>query len=398
MLDARVWGAVDSAGADRAARSRGDGPPVALRRGLCARCVVLIFTVFAGVVAFSGASAAAGAAADVSITEQGFSPAVAVVPTGAVVQWQNNGTFPHSLSGQVRSPSELQPGETHQRRFTVPGQYTYLDGRNPDSTGTVVVTAGSTRPALTHGNAIHHYSVSLKLFVSDEWTYYDAEWGSMTGPCNAQIGSGERLIHLSVDFPDVTYARNSSIGLEGLEADTSAHGRFADSGETIKSQIAGEASPEVTCLNGATERAANQSASCQASFTGKPVLLTLGWGPRTTEDRLLFNNEGPEIKPACDASQIVGALVLVGVGKPVLPLNLVGYRVSYDEGQTNALTPSELRSLRAGRAFTTSRRVDLSFTTPCCEGFNPNPGGVLARIGNIHRYIASMTISFTPRS
>ncbi len=82
----------------------------------------------------------------------------------------------------------------------------------------------------------------------------------------------------------------------------------------------------------------------------------------------------------------------------MLPLNLVGYRVNYDEGQTNALTSSELRSLRAGRAFTTSRRVDLNFTTPCCEGFNPNAGGILARIANIHRYVASMTISFTPHS
>jgi hypothetical protein len=192
--------------------------------------------------------------------------------------------------------------------------------------------------------------------------------------------------------------RNPRIGVEGLEADKSARGRFGDSGETIQSQVAGEASPEVTCPDGITQRTANQPASCQASFTDKPVLLTLGWGPNATENRFLVTNQGPEIKPTCGASQIVGALVLVGVGKPVLPLNLVGYRVNYDEGETNAVTSSELRSMRAGRAFTMSRRVNLNFTTPCCEGFNPNPGGVWARIGNIHRYVAAMTISFTPRS
>ncbi len=289
------------------------------------------------------------------------------------------------------------PGATYQRRFAAPGQYAYADGRSPEDTGTVVVTAGPGRPAGVHGDVTHHYSVDLKLFVSDEWTYYDSEWDSTTGPCNGQVGSGERLIHLNVHYPDVTYVRDASIGLEGLEADRSAPGRFGDSGETIKSEIAGEGSPEVACPDGSTERAANQPASCQASFTGKPVLLTLGWGPSATENRFLFDNDGPEIKPSCEGSQIVGALVLVGVGKPVLPLNLVGYRVSYDEGQTNALTASELRSMRAGRAFTTSRRVDLNFTTPCCEGYNPNPGGILTRIGNIHRYIASLTIRFTPR-
>jgi plastocyanin len=396
--DARVFRAVDPANADQTARPHDDTWSVPLQRRSCVTWLLLIITVFAGVVVKSDPSAAANAVVAVSITEKGFSPAVVVVPAGTVVRWQNNGMLSHSLGGQVRSPGELQPGGTYQRRFTALGQYSYVDGRHPDNSGTVVVTAGSSRPPHAHGNATYHYSATLKLFVSDEWTYYDSEWDSTTGPCNAQVGSGERLIHLDVHFPNVTYLRNQSIGVEGLEAERSARGRFGDSGETIKSQVAGESSPELTCPNGITERMANQPASCQASFTGKPVLLTLGWGPLATENRFLFTNQGPEIKPACHASQIVGALVLVGVGKPLLPLNLVGDRVNYDEGQTNALTSSELRSMRAGRAFTTSRRVDLNFTTPCCEGFNPNPGGVWARIANIHRYVASMTISFTPRS
>jgi hypothetical protein len=53
--------------------------------------------------------------------------------------------------------------------------------------------------------------------------------------------------------------------------------------------------------------------------------------------------------------------------------------------------------MRAGRAFTVSRSVELDFTTPCCEGFNPGEGGIWARTGNIHSYKASLTIRFTPR-
>ena len=136
---------VDAAGPDQAARAPGGASPVCLRHRLRVMWVVLIVAAFAGVAVKSDAAAAASAVVRVSITEQGFSPAVVVIPTGTVVQWQNNGTLAHSLSGQVRSPSDLQPGETYQRRFSTPGEYSYLDGRQRDSAGTVVVIAGSSR-------------------------------------------------------------------------------------------------------------------------------------------------------------------------------------------------------------------------------------------------------------
>src|ERR1035437_4086919 len=154
--------------------------------------VVLIVAAVAGVAVKSDAAAAASAVVRVSITEQGFSPAVVVIPTGTVVQWRNNGTLAHSISGQGRSPSDLQPGETYQRRFTTPGEYSYLDGRQRDSAGTVVVIAGSSRRPHAHGNATYHYSARLKLSVDDQWAYYDPQWGSPTGPCNHQVRSGER--------------------------------------------------------------------------------------------------------------------------------------------------------------------------------------------------------------
>ncbi|MGO9885549.1 MAG: cupredoxin domain-containing protein, partial [Solirubrobacteraceae bacterium] len=178
--------------------------------------VALIAFGFAGLALRSSASAAASAAVKVSVSELGFAPAVVVVPTGTVVQWQNDGTGPHSLSGQVRSPGDLGPGESYERRFISPGEYSYHDGDAPDHVATVVVIAGMAHLPRAHGSATHHYSAILKLSVDDQWIYYDPEWGSKTGPCNAQTGAGERLIHLDIDFPNVTYERVSSIGVEAL--------------------------------------------------------------------------------------------------------------------------------------------------------------------------------------
>ena len=95
---------------------------------------------------------------------------------------------------------------------------------------------------------------------------------------------------------------------------------------------------------------------------------------------------------------IDGALVLVGAGSAVLPLNLGDDEgVAYDSAQTDSATKSEVSAMRAGRAFTVKRSVDLNFTTPCCEGFNPGSGGSWANTGTIRSYAASLTIRFTPR-
>ncbi|HMD91416.1 MAG TPA: hypothetical protein VKG80_02130 [Trebonia sp.] len=80
-----------------------------------------------------------------------------------------------------------------------------------------------------------------------------------------------------------------------------------------------------------------------------------------------------------------------------LPLNVVGYRVNYDEATTGKLPPADVQALRAGRAFTVTFGVTLHFTTPCCDGFG-TPEGLPAVIGAIHTYTASLSIHFTPRS
>ena len=366
-------------------------------RWLCMSLAFAIVAPFANAVMQAGASAAAKAAvAKVSITEQGFSPAVAVVVIGTSVVWTNKGTEPHSLTGQIHSPGVLQPGGSYEREFTTTGEYHYLDGLHNDSTGTVVViAAGSGDLPPAHGNATHHYGATLTLAVHDAWTYYDSEWDSTTGTCDAQVGSGDRVVNLVVRFPNVTYFRDASAHIEALYADN-VRGRFGKTTESIESLISGPDSPLVVCPGGGTFPEATQPADCRRNFTGKPVVLSLAWNPKVTSDTFLITNSGPEITPGSCGSQIVGALVLVGVKKPVLPLNLVGARINYDEAQTNAATKSEVTAMRAGRPFTVSRSVQLDFTTDCCEGFNPGAGGIWARTGNIHSYSASLTIRFTP--
>ena len=96
---------------------------------------------------------------------------------------------------------------------------------------------------------------------------------------------------------------------------------------------------------------------------------------------------------------IAAALVLVGDGPVVLPLNLGDDEgVAYDSAQTDLATKAEVTAMRSGAAFTVTRSVDLNFTTPCCEGFNPGSGGSWANTGTIRSYAASLTIRFTPLS
>jgi plastocyanin len=345
-------------------------------------------------------AATTAVAAKVSITDQGFSPAVAVVPVGTTIRWTNKGKLKHSLAGQVRSPSVIAPGGSYQRRFTKPGEYQYRDGTHPDSTGTVVVTAGAGRLPGVKGDATHYYKAVMDFNVVESWTYYDPAIGSTTGTCDPEVGSGSRDEHLTVNYPDLVYSRYPSAHIELLYAAKDAAARFSSFRVQIKMKYAADTEPMITCPGGETGFAPTTPDNCSANYTGQKVLLTLDWGPQSTSDRILFDNFGPAIKlgDCARANQILGALVLVGVkGFYPFPLNVVGYQVNYDEAATAQLTPAAVAALRAGRAFTVSYGVTLRFTTPCCDGFD-TPEGLPAVIGAIHAYTASLSIHFTPRT
>jgi plastocyanin len=359
---------------------------------------VIIVPLATAVLETAASAVATAAAARVTITEAGFSPAVVVVVIGTTVQWKNNGKQPHSLDGQVHSPIVLQPEKTFQHKFTTPGEYSYFDGRHPMSMGTVVVIAGSSSPPRELGKPTTHlYSANLTLVVNEDWTYYDdAGCDCTTPPCGSQSGSGGRVVHLDVYFPKVTYARYPSVDTEGLYAEN-VPGHFGKTTETIKSEIATLDTPLIACDGGQFHKT-SQPANCDRNFTGNPVTLSLGWGPVSTKNTFLITNSGPEIRPGSCQDAIAGALVLVGAGSAVLPLNLGDDEgVAYDSAQTDPATRPEVSAMRAGRAFTVNRSVDLNFTTPCCEGFNPGSGGIWANTGTIRSYTASLTIRFTPR-
>jgi plastocyanin len=360
-------------------------------------CVIIAALATTGIETAASAAPTA-AVANVSITEAGFSPAVVVVVIGTTVQWKNNGKQLHSLDGQVHSPTVLQPDKTFQRNFTTPGEYLYFDGSHPMSRGTVVViVGGSSSPPPEHGKPTTHlYSASLTLVVNENWTFYDdAGCDCTTPPCDSQSGSGYRVVHLDVLFPKVTYERYPSGDVEGLN-DDNVPGRFGKTTETIVSEIATLDTPLIACDGGEYHKT-SQPADCDRNFTGKPVTLSLAWGPIGTKNTFLITNSGPEISPRNCQDVIGAALGLVGAGSVVLPLNLGDDEgVAYDSAQTDSATKSEVSAMRAGLAFTVARSAHLNFTTPWCEGFNPGSGGSWANTGTIRSYAASLTIRFTP--
>jgi plastocyanin len=358
-----------------------------------------LVTALCAVTAVSQPSLAAATAkvAQVSITSAGFSPGVVVVPVGASVKWTNNDTVAHSLTGKVDSKGNLAPGGTYQQKFTSPGEYPYADGTNANNTGTVVVMAGSGRlPRAPGGVVTRYYRAVLNLDVTEHWTYYDPALESRTGVCDPLIGSGSRQEHLQFTFPRVTYSRDRAIGVEALIANE-VRGKLTALKVAVKALIATSATPLVTCPGGITEHGTTQKDDCSANLAGKRLVLSLEWGLTSTHDSFLISNFGPPINSgSCThANQIVGALGLVG---DVLPVNVIGYRVNYDEVATSRVTAAEIRAIRSGRAFTITRSERLYFTTQCCDAFNSGSGGIPAGIGAIHSFTASFVLRFTPIS
>jgi len=294
---ATMTDAVISRGLDQAAKSgAGASPSRPVRGWLFLTLVLVVGAPLAVVVAQNAAWAAPTASvAKVSITGTGFSPAVVVVVIRTTVQWKNDDTLPHSLKGQVTSPAVLKPGATYQRKFTSPGEYPYFDGTHPDNTGTVVVIAGSSSLPPAHGNATYHYTANLTLVVSENWTYYTPSCECTTPPCNGRIGTGERVVHLSVRFPTVTYDRYPSLRVEDLYS-SNAPGRFGKTTETVSSLISTTHTAVIKC-DGGDGYAITQKQDCDRNFTGKSVLLSLAWGPSATKNNFLVTDYGPRITP-----------------------------------------------------------------------------------------------------
>jgi plastocyanin len=80
---------------------------------------------------------------EVEIEDFEFRPGTIVIPAGTAVRWTNKDSVPHTVTSDtagVFDSGVLQPGESYEFLFDIPGTYTYHCAIHPSMTGTVVVS------------------------------------------------------------------------------------------------------------------------------------------------------------------------------------------------------------------------------------------------------------------
>jgi plastocyanin len=130
------------------------------------RALLLLIAVLAVAGGASAASAHESATTTISITATGFAPDDVRVQPGDTVTWKNNDTKQHRIvsdTGLFASPT-LAPGQTYSRQFDVESSYSYHDGANTASTGTVNVLAKNVSIGLTHLRVV--YKGQVRIFGS----------------------------------------------------------------------------------------------------------------------------------------------------------------------------------------------------------------------------------------
>ena len=334
----------------------------------------------------------------VSILAAGYKPAVVLIPPGGEVEWTNTDSRPHRLVGEVDSLRALAPGEKFRMTFRNFGQYDYRDAANPAMKGTVVVVLAGQAPGRVRGRAqhiVHRYKATLTLDVQDRMQFYDSAWQTLQGPCNGEVGHGERDVHLVARFRRVEYSAFPRANLEGVSSGKArASGSYS---ERTQAGVATAATPEVACPNRSLDHSPTQEASCSLRLPGSRFRFRFDWTPAgEVPGAFAWNAETQGTAGSCPP-YVLGALGLVGIELDRMPLNPSGFRLDYDEGQTSPATRAELRALRSGRSFTVRRSYELHFTTDCCNGFNPGRGGVLARVGGVFDTSVKLAIRFTRR-
>ena len=127
------------------------------------RALLLLIAVFAVAGVASVASAQKSATKAVSITATGFTPDDVRIQPGDTVTWKNTDTKQHRIvsdTGLFESPT-LAPNQTYSRRFDVESSYSYHDGTNTSSTGTVNVLARNVSIGLTRLRVVYRNPVRI---------------------------------------------------------------------------------------------------------------------------------------------------------------------------------------------------------------------------------------------
>ena len=77
----------------------------------------------------------------VSIEDFAYRPATIIIPVGTTVRWTNNGSVQHTVTDSQGTfdSGVLEPGQSFERSFDVPGTYSYICTIHPSMQGTVIV-------------------------------------------------------------------------------------------------------------------------------------------------------------------------------------------------------------------------------------------------------------------
>lgn len=77
----------------------------------------------------------------VSIEGFAFRPTMIIIPVGTTVRWTNNDSVQHTVTDSQGAfdSGVLEPGQSFERSFDVPGNYSYICTIHPSMQGTVIV-------------------------------------------------------------------------------------------------------------------------------------------------------------------------------------------------------------------------------------------------------------------
>jgi hypothetical protein len=319
-----------------------------------------------------------------------FSPSVVVVPPGTTLIWRNDDSRPHQLGGELNS-SVLQPGQrTAPRVLGRIHSYHYRLADNAAVRGTVIVQRAQRRPARAGGDKTGAFRGSLVLRVNESYQFFDNDWRTTSGACNAEVGNGTRTVTMRANLNKVKYFRGR--GHESL-SQRNAPVTFVTYAERVNGNTSTSASPMVTCQDGTTrDQAADQSVDCFRDHAGLKARGLFAWAGDTNARFQLAVRRASIARCGTNYS---GILQVLGVPNFGLPVNLGNRGFTYNSIASSPATAAEARAIRAGRRVHIARRISLSFTTGCCDGYQPQ-GEADTRVGTIHTVTARLDINLRP--
>jgi plastocyanin len=95
----------------------------------------------------STSAQAAAIGSSVSIVDFAFEPASIDVAGGDTVTWTNDGSVPHTVTGEFADSGVLEPGQTFSHTFAADGAFDYVCAIHPDMAGIVMVGAAAATAA-----------------------------------------------------------------------------------------------------------------------------------------------------------------------------------------------------------------------------------------------------------